>query len=745
MEEADGIRPSPLLLHPGIAMKTPLRIVLLAALGAGAVACDDPTGAATPAQVAVTAGAGQTAPVATALPNPVAVRVTDDDGDPVSGVEVRFTVIRGGGSVSPAVDSTDAGGAASTVWTLGTVAADSQQLQVQVMHNGTAVTSTIVHATAQPGAGTVLTRVSGDAQTGGVGTRLADSLVVRLVDPLGNPVPGVTVRWQVSPYGGTLSPLPSVTRADGTARVAWTLGVARGQAQVQADVPTIPGVAPVGFSATATSPIVVSIQSPLLNRTYGSALPVSASATTTAGTIVRMVARVQDREVELNDGNGTLNLAGLPEGPQMLAVVAYSSAGDSAAGRQPFVYNQAPQLTAVLPAEGTVIRNGVVRVDAECTDPSGCVRVAVHASEFGEPFPNDLPVLAEGMTSVHADVPISEYDGRRVYLVVRATDALGGVSVAYQVIYVEDTPTWTELASGGRQALDTDATRFLYVDSAAGGAAQIKVRALAGGAETVLLDVPAGEGRDVEGYLFPGGAIFATRHGIYEWRSGNTTLLAASGTAYSLDVAGPWAAWSVSSTLYRRNLTTGSTQVVTTQSVNNGNEVAPNGDVAYTRSTDYDIVWWRGAAIGGLQVAPAQEPLTDGTQVMFVRGSSIWLYRTGDVEVLATLALPLAAHLHYEVNNGWAAWVTTGAGNSLEVWTLDPTGTRRRASSGGSSTIRALGPQGQVVFATGGRRYLVEAPYTSAPLDIGGDIGTLRFEGDELYVFVGRSAFRVNY
>jgi len=311
---------------------------------------------------------------------------------------------------------------------------------------------------------------------------------------------------------------------------------------------------------------------------------------------------------------------------------------------------------------------------------------------------------------------------------------------------VESTNAWTELASGGRQALDTDATRFLYVDSAAGQPAQMKVRPLGGGAATTLLDIPAGEGRDVEGYLFPGGAIFATQRGIYEWRGGNTTLLAASGTAYTLDVNGSWAVWNVGSTLYRRNLTAGTTEVVTTQSVNNGNEVALNGDVAYLRTPDYDVVWWRGAPIGGLQVAPAEFPLTDGTQVIFVRdGNSIWLYRNGGVQVLASIAVPLTQHVHYDVNNGWAAWVTTGAGNSLEVWTMDPAGTRRRASSGGSSVLAALGPQGQVVFTTGGRRYLVEAPYTSAPRDIGGDIGTIRFEGDELYVFVGRSAFRVNY
>lgn len=728
-------------------MKTLLRSTLLAGLLAGAAACDDPTGAPTPAQVTVSSGGNQIAPVGTALPAPIQVRVTDDDGDPVSGAEVRFEVRRGGGSVSPAVDSTDANGLAGTVWTLGTIAADSQQLEVKVMHRsgGTVAASTIVHATAQPGSGTLLTRLSGEGQTGAVGATLADSLVVRLVDQLGNPVPGVAVTWQVSPYGGTLSPLPTVTRADGTARVAWRLGVARGPAQVQAEVA---GIAPVGFNATITSPITVEIQVPQLNRTYGSALPVSATASTSSGSIVRMVARVQDRQVELDTGDGTLNLAGLPEGPHTLAVVAYSSTGDSAAARRLFTYNQAPQLTAVLPAENSVIRTPTVRVDAECTDPSGCVRVAVHFYRFGPPYPNDLPVLAEGATSVHADVQISEYNGQRGFLVVRATDALGGVSVADQQVYIESTPTWTELASGGRQALDTDATRFLFVDSVAGEPARVKVRPLGGGAETVLLDIPAGEGDAVEGYLFPGGAIFSTLHHVYEWRGGGTSQLANTPfLGYTLDVEGSWAVWNVGMTLYRRDLGAGTNVVVATNATNNGNEVAPDGDVAYIRTTDGDVVWWRGAPIGGLEVAPAGWPLTDGTQVIFTQGAeqSIWLYRNGTVQVLATLALSLSPHRYFEVNNGWAAWVTTDAGNNLQVWTMDPAGTRRQASVGSSATIAALGPQGEVVFTRNGRRYLVESPYTDPPLDVGGELGTIRFEGSELYVFVGRSAFRVNY
>jgi alpha-tubulin suppressor-like RCC1 family protein len=48
-----------------------------------------------------------------------AVRVVDEDGDPVVGVEVRFRVVGGGGHVDPRVATTDDAGVARTLWTLG--------------------------------------------------------------------------------------------------------------------------------------------------------------------------------------------------------------------------------------------------------------------------------------------------------------------------------------------------------------------------------------------------------------------------------------------------------------------------------------------------------------------------------------------------------------------------------------------------------------------------------------------------
>ena len=83
-----------------------------------------------PAVVASASGNSQTGDIDTALPDPITVRVTRD-GAAVSGTSVNWTVTAGGGSASPTTSTTDAGGQASTTWTLGsTVGAQTLEASV---------------------------------------------------------------------------------------------------------------------------------------------------------------------------------------------------------------------------------------------------------------------------------------------------------------------------------------------------------------------------------------------------------------------------------------------------------------------------------------------------------------------------------------------------------------------------------------------------------------------------------------
>ena len=69
--------------------------------------------------------------------------------------------------------------------------------------------------------------ISGDAQTGTILEPLRDSLVVKVTDRFGNPVPGIEVSWSAGD-GGEVRPATSVTGVDGRAATQRMLGTEPG-------------------------------------------------------------------------------------------------------------------------------------------------------------------------------------------------------------------------------------------------------------------------------------------------------------------------------------------------------------------------------------------------------------------------------------------------------------------------------------------------------------------------------------
>jgi 5-hydroxyisourate hydrolase-like protein (transthyretin family) len=74
--------------------------------------------------------------------------------------------------------------------------------------------------------------LSGDHQQGTVGRELPQSLVLRVTDADGDPVPNQTARFVVTAGGGSASPATATSDARGEVRVRWTLGTVAGAAQM---------------------------------------------------------------------------------------------------------------------------------------------------------------------------------------------------------------------------------------------------------------------------------------------------------------------------------------------------------------------------------------------------------------------------------------------------------------------------------------------------------------------------------
>jgi hypothetical protein len=223
-------------------------------------------------KISIVTGNNLSAEVGSATGVAPSVKIVDGNNDPVAGAEVLFSVVTGGGSVSPSTAiTTDANGIATvSSWTLGT-ATGAQTLRARISGSGGLVSSVTFSATATVGQATQLVLNAGNNQSRVSGQALttAPSVVVR--DAFGNPVAGVPVSFAVVSGGGTVSPATSVlTDAQGVASVSsWVLGSSAGVNTLSATAEGLTG-SPVIFTATGTvgpASQLVLITQPVLGQT----------------------------------------------------------------------------------------------------------------------------------------------------------------------------------------------------------------------------------------------------------------------------------------------------------------------------------------------------------------------------------------------------------------------------------------------------------------------------------------------
>lgn len=122
-------------------------------------------------------------------------------------------------------------------------------------------TGTIVNDDDRPAS--AVTIVSGNNQQGRLGQQLAQPLVVRVVNSLGQPVRGVTVQWTVTTGSAQLQPATSVTDAEGRASTNVTLNSV-GAIEVRATAANLPPVTftvntQTSFESRAQGPVAIPI------------------------------------------------------------------------------------------------------------------------------------------------------------------------------------------------------------------------------------------------------------------------------------------------------------------------------------------------------------------------------------------------------------------------------------------------------------------------------------------------------
>jgi len=167
----------------------------------------------TPAAIAVSSGSGQSATVHTAFASPLAAKVTDAQGNPVSGVTVTFTAPGSGASATFASCS---GGNPTTAQCVATTSATgiatSSALTATTLAGGPYTVTATVSGVSLPanfsltntaGAATTIAATSGSGQSTTVHTAFASPLVATVTDAYGNPLSGVTVTFAAPGSGAS--------------------------------------------------------------------------------------------------------------------------------------------------------------------------------------------------------------------------------------------------------------------------------------------------------------------------------------------------------------------------------------------------------------------------------------------------------------------------------------------------------------------------------------------------------------
>ena len=164
----------------------------------------------------------------------VTVTLQDENGDPASGVDVRFWVSEPSGWFSPTADVTNNDGIVESLLTL-----PIRSATVYVSATGYSTASMLVKVISIPHR---LVIVSGNNQRGITGTRLRSPFVVRVDDINNYALPGKRVIFSVVSGGGQLSTTIARTDSHGEAQAFLTLGNMPGVNSVEVSVREVPAV-----------------------------------------------------------------------------------------------------------------------------------------------------------------------------------------------------------------------------------------------------------------------------------------------------------------------------------------------------------------------------------------------------------------------------------------------------------------------------------------------------------------------
>ena len=177
-----------------------------------------------PDSLILAGGSGQSGPAGQTLAQPLKVKVADRFGNPVANKQVSWFVSQGNGQLDTYVSTSDAQGVAAANFTPGNRNA-SNKIFALATYSGNPVE---FNASTSAGVAEAMNVISGNNQTGTVGAKLTNPLVVKMVDASNKSVANYPVEISVARGGGLIAPANPVRNggfetASGNLPASWNL------------------------------------------------------------------------------------------------------------------------------------------------------------------------------------------------------------------------------------------------------------------------------------------------------------------------------------------------------------------------------------------------------------------------------------------------------------------------------------------------------------------------------------------
>lgn len=540
-------------------------------------------------------------------------------------------------------------------------------------------------------------------------------------------------------------------------------------------------------TVTAEAQIQVNIVEPALNATSSGSLYVRATVSSVFE-VSSVIAQVEGRSVNLiysqplSAWTNALPLTGLSFGAHTLAVTAQEFFGGTAQAGRTFRVDNSPTLTVHEPINGTVV-NGKVFISAEATDDGGETVIKAYFPTTPQRTPAVIATnRVQGFFSVAA------FSGGN-QVTFEAIDSGGNKRSIGRKIVLEPSSNLTETAQAPGSIFDFDSARFLYSVEAdinftpnptfpapwPYGRPEPRILARQSGQVTSSrslfeswiegsLDttqpsfIDSGLLGDTGCLLWSGNLFPNIEPMIFGWNGSeanysliNLSTVTFGGTA-SFKVVG-------NTTIGVRRFNGSEGPKLVLQDINTSNllyeiafplqtsiqgDLAPNYDLVYTVSNHVfrnrpisvgepysnrhttQLTTGTGGATGGV--------ITDGTNVVYARGSDVVLIAPSGEELLAS-----PGNGPFKTINGWVAYTKPGTSGQTQIWTRSPAGTlQQRTFFSASSTLESVGPNGEVTFLFSNARY-VSLPGVQQPVWVNSGQGRVRWNDGKLIVILGRS------